>query len=285
MQRLASAVVGLILVAGSTLSAGVATGTSLPIFTATEALALGDLSAPPEGVGVIITADFPQEAPLVIDGVAYHAVTVNVTPSEDVITSNVVSDDGTSGPSIEECDDPAFKLEGVTWAAEDMPILWRLNLRSIPDYLEREKTKLTIRAAHRVWPQSKTVCEDEDEIEFRYNYLGHTNKRPAYNETNTIDFGPIESGALAVNSTWYSGTRIREVDLRLNTAYPWTNVDGVRRYQVMNVVSHELGHQFGLNDLGDPHGDLTMYGVIGKREMNKATLGFGDLKGAWATSP
>jgi hypothetical protein len=53
----------------------------------------------------------------------------------------------------------------------------------------------------------------------------------------------------------------------------------------MNVTTHELGHQVGLDDLGDPHGGLTMYGIIDKGEMSKTTLGFGDLKGAWAVSP
>jgi hypothetical protein len=41
----------------------------------------------------------------------------------------------------------------------------------------------------------------------------------------------------------------------------------------------------GLDDLGNPHAGLTMFGQIGKGELNKVTLGRGDLKGADAIAP
>ena len=67
--------------------------------------------------------------------------------------------------------------------------------------------------------------------------------------------------------------------------YNWTNVAGVKRYQVRNVIAHELGHQVGLDDLANPHNGLTMFGQIGRGELNKVTLGRGDLKGASTIAP
>ena len=261
-----------------------------PSFDLATVLDLARIDAPPAGVGVQIHADFPEDAPLIVDGVGYHSVTIDLTPTGGVITRNAVaagadSEDDRVQAGADECDDPAFKPTGVKWARGTMPILWRMDLHSIPDYLKMEKTKLTVRAAHRVWPQSKTVCANADRIGFAYSYQGPTGKDPNYDELNIVDFGEVGSRALAVNYTWYRGSEIVEVDLRLNKDYSWTNVPGVKRYQVKNVVAHELGHQFGLDDLGSPHGRLTMYALIGPGELNKATLGMGDLKGAWALTP
>jgi hypothetical protein len=255
-----------------------------PTFSLDEALDLAAVEVP-DGVGVVVHTDFPAEAPLVIDGVSYHSLTLDITPEGSVVTRNAVARETASSPASDECDDPTFKPLGIKWKAERIPVLWRLDLRSIPDYLERAKTRETIRSAHRVWPQSQTMCSDDDKNELRYNYVGHTGKNPKFDHTNIVDFGPLGNGALGQNYTWYRGTEIVEVDLRLNNAYLWTNVESVNRYQVKNVTTHELGHQVGLDDLGDPHGGLTMYAVIDKGETSKVTLGFGDLKGAWAVSP
>ena len=285
--RIAIALSGL-LVGGALALPASSNAQGLPVFDLETVLELARIEAPPLGVGVLIHADFPEDAPLTVDGIGYHSVTLDVTPTGGVVTRQAVTTDGDGGSVPEgpdECDDPAFKPTGVRWAEGTMPILWRLDLRSIPDYLKVEKTKLTVRSAHRVWPQSKTFCANADKIGFSYNYLGHTSKNPKYDETNIVDFGEVGSRALAVNYTWYRGSDIIEVDLRLNRDYKWTNVEGVNMFQVKNVVAHELGHQFGLDDLGDPHGRLTMYALIGRGEMNKATLGFGDLKGAWALTP
>jgi len=255
-----------------------------PTFTVDEAVALAGVEVP-AGIGLIVHTDFPAEAPLVIDGVSFHSLTLDITPDGSVVTRNAVAAGDGSMPVADECDDPAFKPLGIQWKAEAIPVLWRLDRRSIPDYLKIDKTRETIRSAHRVWPQSQTTCSDEDKNELRYNYIGHTARNPKYDHTNIVDFGALGNGALAQNYTWYRGTEIVEVDLRLNSGYSWTNADGVNRYQVKNVTTHELGHQVGLDDLGDPHSGLTMYALIDKGEMDKATLGFGDLKGAWAVSP
>ncbi|MDQ3964041.1 MAG: hypothetical protein M3277_09070 [Actinomycetota bacterium] len=268
------------------LVAGPVAASSWPLFTRDAAVALADIEIP-AGVGVVVHTDFSADAPLEIDGVSYRSLTLDITPEGTVVTRNAIaggeahSDDGPTG----ECNDPTFKPLGIQWDAESVPVLWRMDKKSVPDYLKVKKTLLTVRAAHRVWPQSRTSCSNDDKNELRYNYLGHTAKNPKYDRTNIVDFGSLPQAALAQNYTWYIGKEIVEVDLRMSSGYKWTNVEEVNRYQVLNVVTHELGHQVGLDDLSDPHAGLTMYGVIDRGEIKKASLGFGDLKGAWAVSP
>ena len=296
MRRSIVAVLAGVLVAGSLLTG---TGSAqvdlsaLPSLTKDLVLDIARVPAPPLGTGLQVHADFPSESPLVLDGVTIYSLTVDITPEGEVLPRTILTRDdfataGESGAEAGECDDPTFLPTGVTWSAESMPILWRFNRRTTPDEITKEKTLLTTRAAHRVWPQAQSNCVERSRFSFAYNYLGPSARHPKYDGANIVDFGALGHGALAVNSTWYtSSNRIVEVDLRLNKEdYMWTNVPGVKnRYQVMNVIAHELGHQVGLDDLGSPHRGLTMFGQIGKGEMNKVTLGRGDLRGADTISP
>lgn len=260
---------------------------TLPSLTVADLLDIGQVERPPQGIGLEIHADFPADAPLILDGIEIHSLTADLTPDGGVITRSANAGGSGSGDLVGECDDPAFASTGVRWAAGTMPIKWRLDLWSIPDNLKVPRTIYTVRQAHHIWPQAKTRCDSNDPNNFKYDYTGPKRANPGYDQVNIVDFGPLGGNALAVNYTWYQGSHeIVDVDLRLNKAdYKWTNMPNVNRYNVMNVIAHELGHQFGLDDLGDPHSALTMYGLIGKGELNKATLGRGDMRGAERLSP
>jgi hypothetical protein len=294
MRRFMAAALAGGLMAGSLLVGTSSAQVSLPLLPSLTPELLLDIArvpAPAPGMGLQVHADFPSENPLLLDGLAIYSLTADITPDGSILTRNVITQAATAGGSgpakVGECDDPTFLPTGVTWAADAMPILWRFDRRSTPEEIKADKTLLTVRSAHRVWPQAQSDCADRDHYSFAYNYLGHTAKNPKYDGTNMVDFGDLGQGALAVNSTWYtSSNRIVEVDLRLNKAdYAWTNLEGVNRYQVRNVIAHELGHQVGLDDLGAPHQGLTMFGEIGRGELNKVTLGRGDLKGAATIAP
>ena len=291
VQRVTVGFIAAALLAGSLLGGtSVAETALLPSLTADLLLDIARVEAPPAGTGLQVHADFPTEQPLLLDGLTIYSLTADITPNGAIFTRNVLTsaEFTRAGGEVGECDDPAFLPTGVAWGRDSMPILWRFDRRSTPAALSADKTLLTVRRAHRVWPQAQSACADRDHYSFAYNYLGHSAKNPKYDRVNLVDFGALGQGALAVNSTWYtSSNEIVEVDLRINKIdYNWTNVDGVKNlYQVLNVVSHELGHQIGLDDLGSPHGDLTMFGQIGKGEMNKATLGSGDLRGANTVAP
>lgn len=283
---LAVATAGLLL---SSLFAG--TGSAqlslLPSLTPELLLEIANVDAPPEGIGLQVHADFPDENPLELDGLTIHSLTADLTPDGTVITRSAhTSETATGVDGVDECNDNTFVPTGVKWASGTMPIPWRMDLDSVPKEIRVVRTLAVTRSAHRIWPRAVTTCDSQHKISFSYDFRGLTPRNPKYDHTNMLDFGSLGGGALAVNYTWYSGTDIVEVDLRLNSSdYTWTNMSGVDRYRVKNVVAHELGHQLGLDDLGDPHGGLTMFARIGKGQMNKTTLGRGDLRGASALSP
>lgn len=262
--------------------------TQLPSLTLDQLLAIANVDAPPQGIGLEIHVDFPAENPLAIGGVAFNALTAVINPDRSVdMQSAIAAESATGATQTEECKDPAFLPTGRSWSAADMPVKWRFRRGTTPTGNGLYRTQGALRNAHSVWPLARSLCSDQDQIDFAYEFAGVTGKTVKYDGTNIVEFGPLGSGALAINYTWFSGTRILETDLRFNkTDYRWTaRPGGKRKYQVVNVAAHELGHQLGLDDLGDPHGGLTMFGRISRGEVKKTTLGSGDLRGAGRLSP
>lgn len=258
----------------------------LPSLTADELLSIAHVDAPPAGVSLELHVDFPTENPLEVAGVAFTALTAVVHPDRSVDMQSAITAKGDTGAQADECTDQTFMPTGRQWSAEDLPVDWRFRRISTPAGNSPFNTTKALRRAHKIWPQGISRCDDNHRIDFAYNYTGTTNRSVKYDNTNIVEFGKLSGGALAINYTWFTGTRILETDLRLNgTDYNWTNIPGGSRYQVVNVTAHELGHQVGLDDLGDPHGGLTMFGRISRGEVKKTTLGSGDLRGASRLTP
>jgi hypothetical protein len=262
----------------------------VPSISAADLLRMAHVGAPPDGVSLEIHADFPIEAPLVIDDVSYTAITATVTSSGLAETTGAIAADGTAeaagAQQVEECSDSFFTPTGRRWKADDLPIVWVFRRGSVPGAVGLYRTQHALRTAHQSWVISRSNCGEADRIEFDFDFGGLTTKEIDYDGANVVDFGSLD-GAVAINYTWYEGTRILESDLRFNkNDYRWTNREGGRnRYQVVNVAAHELGHQIGLDDLGDPHGGLTMFGRVLRGEVSKVTLGMGDIRGATLLTP
>lgn len=103
---------------------------------------------------------------------------------------------------------------------------------------------------------------------------------------NIITWGRASGSALAVTYTWYDrGTNAAvEVDTIMNTKFFWTaNGCNLNSYDAQDILTHELGHWFGLNDhyTGD-YVDNTMYGYGSKAEIKKSDLELGDINGLLA---
>lgn len=263
-------------------------GETLPQLSLQQILAIANVDAPPAGVGLKIHADFPEESPLLIDGLPVYSLTADISPTGvGRVERAATAQSATADASLDGCSDPTYAPSTALWKAEDIPIKWRFREGSIPSKLSPFHTRRAMRKAHQVWPRSHTDCTNSQSNTFRFNYVGKTAKRIGYDGVNTIDFGKLGASSLAVNYTWYKQGRILEVDMRLNkTEYSWTtNPNGKKAYNVKNVVTHELGHQIGLEDLTDPNGALTMFARITKGETHKITLGRGDLRGADHVAP
>ncbi|MEM3597875.1 MAG: hypothetical protein QXT02_02960 [Candidatus Hadarchaeum sp.] len=101
---------------------------------------------------------------------------------------------------------------------------------------------------------------------------------------NTIVWGNYPtSGVIAVTIVWYNTKTktILEFDMVLDTDYAWgdsTTMASVMDLQ--NIVTHELGHGAGLDDLyQDPAYQETMYGYSDLGEIVKRNLYTGDKAG------
>lgn len=261
----------------------------LPDLDAEELLDLAGVGLPAEGTMLQLHADFPEEAPLLVDGLGFHSLTADIGPDGTVTMRSATPAMAAAAPSasLDECADPTFAPTGPRWRASDMPVAWRFRRASVPDGVGSFRSQYAFQAAHQVWSKARTNCKSNEEVSLRFRFDGDSRRKVRYDGVNLVDFGPLGGGALAMSYTWFEGDRILEVDLRLNRGdYRWTNrPEGKSRYQVVNVAAHEIGHQLGLDDLGDPHGGLTMFGRISRGERAKTTLGRGDLRGASNLSP
>lgn len=261
----------------------------LPAVETQELLDIAGVPLPPEGVTLQLHADFPVEAPLSVDGLAFTSLTADVTSDGGItmLSATPATAGEATAAGLDECTDPTFAPTGPRWYERDLPVEWRFRRGSVPDRVGRFRSQRSLRAAHQVWTNTRTVCKSPDKVSMRFAFDGSSTRTIAYDDVNLVDFGHLGAGALAMNYTWYQGGHILEVDLRLNRHdYRWTNRPGGKnRYQVANVAAHEIGHQLGLDDLSDPHGALTMFGRMGRGEMSKTTLGRGDVRGATALSP
>lgn len=167
---------------------------------------------------------------------------------------------------------------GVTGWKHTAPVTYRVNYGSIPSSVANAKA--AINASFNVWGQG--AVEGATTTATRYKL----------DNINLVAWGNVSAaGAIAVTYTWYNSTTgvIVEQDIIMNVKLPWAHSDvsnpdatcGVlTAYEVQNILTHEVGHIYGLDDLyNSVDQDLTMYGYGAKGELKKETLGLGDLRG------
>jgi len=120
-------------------------------------------------------------------------------------------------------------------------------------------------------------------------YDGPTSaNRAVYDRQNIIAWGRTSGSALGVTYIWYQNGIAIELDTIMNEKFSWgwanqstnplcaySNV-----YDAQNILTHELGHWFGLNDhYTADYVNNTMYGYGSKGEVKKDTLTAGDIAG------
>ncbi len=125
------------------------------------------------------------------------------------------------------------------------------------------------------------------------NYLGITSiNRASRDNKNILSWGRASVSALAITYTWYDTTtgEAVEIDTIMNQKYVWKWSDPAtwaepacaytNSYDAQNILTHELGHWFGLNDhYTADYANNTMYGYGNKMETKKDTLANGDIAG------
>ncbi|MDR0627844.1 MAG: matrixin family metalloprotease [Bifidobacteriaceae bacterium] len=104
---------------------------------------------------------------------------------------------------------------------------------------------------------------------------------------HVVDFGNLTGGTVGLACSryvWVLGWRTNEVDVRLdNSSRSWvTSTSGCTgsKYDVRSVLTHELGHFWGLADqYASSTSQLTMYGYSSTCSTTQRTLGKGDALG------
>lgn len=170
---------------------------------------------------------------------------------------------------------------GLTGWKHSGTVYYHVNYGSIPSTVSDPQT--AIHNSFEVWD---ALAPGVDLVEGTQTTL----KTYKYDGVNIVAWGRAPRGAIAVTYTWYyQSGEVAEQDIIMNASLPWSytqvsNPDAVcgdlYSYDVQNILTHEVGHIFGLDDLYNSRDqDLTMYGYGDKGELKKDTLGTGDKLG------
>lgn len=108
------------------------------------------------------------------------------------------------------------------------------------------------------------------------------------NGVYVLDRWPFPEPKLAVTVSRYSPAtgELIEADILINGEMPLAVLDGERpdaRYDLVLVLTHELGHVLGLDESGDA--EATMWHRIGRGETDRRALSVDDVDGALALYP
>lgn len=125
-------------------------------------------------------------------------------------------------------------------------------------------------------------------------YLTYDNLNADLTEPDDINevyfAGIAEPGVIAVTIVWgiFGGPpQTRELvawdQVYDEVDFSWSLLGEEYKMDLDNIVTHEMGHTFGLGDLYDlPCDNQTMYGYADVGETNKRTLEAGDIEGVYS---
>jgi hypothetical protein len=235
---------------------------------------------PPPGFGVVTTSVGP---------VAGDSLMVDTLQDGTVVVEEGTDVGVIGGGSPPACEDEASNRSGLF--ERDLHH-WRINIDTLPNYLDVPPTVESIRDGIRNITGTNNDCGFPDSVNATSQYEGNTERRADHNSsnctdrdgTNTMDFGPIDKfDRVGVECTWFFGADIVESDVRLDRGRTWTNwpSDSCEdKWDIAAVMTHERGHTYGLQHVSEEnHGRLTMSRVIQDCNVNARTLGKGDVRG------
>lgn len=187
------------------------------------------------------------------------------------------------------CSDTKYNLIGAHWTST---LRWRFKASTTPSYLNAGDVATILKRGFANITHERNDCGRSDHVSATQSYLGTTTRAIGVTKygrcgtsdgANTVGFGALPAGVLALTCVRSIGSRIVESDIRFSNSVTWALSLGScsNDYMLEAVITHEAGHAYGLDHVGETnHGRLTMSTFIdGVCENQESTLGNGDMKG------
>jgi Matrixin len=181
-----------------------------------------------------------------------------------------------------ECRDDAYVLTGNHWST---PLEWYFDEGSTPPGYDPAEVLAVIQTGFANVTEARNDCGLPDEVNAQATYMGTTDQSSCTNESdgeNVVGFDSLHGDLLALTCPWsYSDGEFAEVDIVLDNSTDWAlSKDCSFQYYLEAVVTHEVGHAFGLDHVGQrEHSALTMSPRGGMCDASDETLGLGDVLG------
>ncbi|MFC8597455.1 matrixin family metalloprotease [Isoptericola sp. NPDC057191] len=189
------------------------------------------------------------------------------------------------GPS--ECRQTAYRTTG--WKVYgNFP--WWVGDGARPAGLSTKQFRSVISRSASTITSSRNDCGLGDVVGATHSSRGSTTKEYGHRDhVNVIDFGPLPRKMAGLTTTWsvkHAGrNKVVESDIRLNrNGFAWTTSPGSsacrNRIDVQSVLTHELGHTFGLGHVSNrSYPRMTMSDVVEPCSSSARLLGKGDVRG------
>ncbi|MDI7267400.1 MAG: FG-GAP-like repeat-containing protein, partial [Myxococcota bacterium] len=168
--------------------------------------------------------------------------------------------------------------QAYTWSS--LPVPWYLQQDGCDD-VGSDATEAAVRAAFDAW-------ERVDCCAVAFDYRGRTaltaGASPGANVVSWSDTWSADPMAMCITHLEYDGGAIVEADIACNGAFIGGWGTGLAaRVDIQSVLTHEVGHLFGLDHVSDP--TATMYHAYTLGTIDIRSLGEEDLAGCRALYP
>lgn len=176
-------------------------------------------------------------------------------------------------------DNPSSAVVGATgWKLPNTDWKYKVNPSSVPSSVGQSNLATIVSNSFSKWTSAISASPAPNLVP-----NGTTTKtRNALDFENIITWGRTQGSALGVTYVWYytATNLVADVDTIMNKKFPWSLACSTASYNAEDILIHELGHWFGLNDhYTASYVDNTMYGYGSKAEIKKITLTNGDKAG------